>query len=148
MPCFIALATMDLHLSRFQVHEIVCAGLFFCNHIVTLSSIFSLCLPLILFLSLFPIVILRFQFFSSHYVHKEHCLSLPFLSSDLVAPAHSSTSSFPVLSTYEILSNLRRNHISDPIHTISDSSRTTFLTQSDIKILHCSHYFATLHSRH
>ena len=34
------------------------------------------------------------------------------------------------------------------IHTISDSSRTSFLTRSDIKILHCSHYSAPLHSRH
>ena len=56
LPCLIALATMDLHLSRFQVHEIVCVGLSFCNHTVILSSIFSLCVPLLLFPSIFPIV--------------------------------------------------------------------------------------------
>ena len=35
-----------------------------------------------------------------------------------------------------------------PIHFISDSSRTTFLTRSDLKLLHCSHYSAPLRSRH
>ena len=112
MPCFIALATMDLHLSRFQVHEIVCVGLSFCNHTVILSSILSLCLPLLLFSSICPVVTKCSNSFLLITCPKNTaCLFLASLTDYLVVPALSSTSSFLILPTYEILSILRRNRI-------------------------------------
>ena len=101
VPCFIALATMDLHLSRFQVHEIVFVGLSFCNHTVTLSSIFSPCLPLLLFLSVFPVVTkCSNSFLLTTCPKNTACLFLASLTNDLLVPALSSTSSLLILSTY------------------------------------------------
>ena len=124
VPCFIAFATMDLHLSRFQVHEIVCVGLSFCSHTVILSSIFSLCLPLLLCPSIFPVVTICSNSFLLITCPKNTaCLFLASLTNDLIVPAFSSTSSFLILSTYEILSilRLRRNHISVAFNLFSIS---------------------------
>ena len=104
VPCVIALATMDFHLSQVQVLEIVFVGLSFRNHTDILSGIFSLCLPMPYPLN-FPLVTKDSNAFLPITCAKNSaCLFLASLTSDLVVPTLSSTSSFLILSTYGSLS--------------------------------------------
>ena len=57
------------------------------------------------------------------------CLFLASLTNDLVVPVLSSTSSFIILSTYAILSSLRRNHISVAFNLFSISLRIVYASQ-------------------
>ena len=60
---------LDLLPSRFQVSDVVCMAFSLCNHDVILSSIFSLCLPLLRFPSIFPVVT-KYSFFLSSHVQR------------------------------------------------------------------------------
>ena len=109
----LCLATMNLNFSRFQVLEIVCVGLSFHNHTVIRSSILSICLLLVPFPSIFPVVTkCSNSLLLILYPKSTTCLFLASLTSNVIAPVLSSNSSFLKLSTYEICSILRRNHIS------------------------------------
>ena len=77
VPFFIALAIMSFHIPRSLVAFRISTTLPAPSQLTSPSVIFSRCLPLLRFPSIIPVVMRCSNFFPSHYMTKECCLSCP-----------------------------------------------------------------------